>query len=94
MIDKGDKCYCITELKKINDFNEFILNKQLNKKQLEYKDTREIDLFKLDFEQIKNLDDEIQKFLRDVKFSKKHPIRRGSNGWVNTFEGINLCSNE
>ena len=72
-------------IKKINDLNEFILNKQLNKKYLEYKDTREIDLFKLDFEQIKNVDDEIQQFLRDVKYSKEHPIQSGGNGWINTF---------
>ena len=94
MIDKWDKCYCITELKKIKNKNDFIKNKQLNRKYLENDDTKEMDLFNSDFEQIKNLDDEVQKFLKDVKYSKKHPVRNLNNGWINTFNGINLCDNE
>ena len=94
MIDKGDKCYCATELKRINNLNDYSLNKKLNSQYLKNKDTKELDLFKSDFQQLKDLDDEIQRFLRDVKYSKKHKIQNRSDGWVNTFEGINLCSNE
>ena len=93
MIDKGDKHYCITELKKINNINEFIYYKQLNKKYLENKNLQELDLFKSDFEKLQNLD-ELQNFLKDVKYSKKHIVVNGKCGWVNTFKGINLCSND
>ena len=67
MIDKGDKSFCITELKKINNINEFKYYKQLNKKCLENKNLQELDLFKSDFEQLQNLDTELQNFLKDVK---------------------------
>ena len=67
MINNGDKCYCITQLKKINSMNEFILNKQINRRYLENKDIKEIDLFKSDFEQIKNLDDEVREMLNIQK---------------------------
>ena len=67
MIDKGDKSFCITELKKINNINEFKYYKQLNKKYLENKNLQELDLFKSDFEQLQNLDTELQNFLKDVK---------------------------
>ena len=93
MIDKGDKHYCITELKKINNINEFIYFKQLNKKYLENKNLQELDLFKSDFEKLQNLD-ELQNFLKDVKYSKKHIVVNRECGWVNTFKGINLCSND
>ena len=94
MIEKGDKCYCATELKKINNINDYFLNQKLNRQYLKDKNTNDIDLFKSDFQQLNDLDDEVQKFLREVKYSKKHPIKTGPSGWVNTFEGINLCSNE
>ena len=70
MIDKGDKCYCATELKRINNLKDYTLNKKLNSQYLKNKDTKELDLFKSDFQQLKDLDDEIQRFLRDVKYSK------------------------
>ena len=94
MLKKDDICYCVTQLKRISNINEFILNKQLNQKYLKNKDLNEIDLFKSDFEQIKNLDHEIQRFLRDVKYSKRLPSQNIGTGWINTFKGINLCSNE
>ena len=81
MIDKGDKSFCITELKKINNINEFKYYKQLNKKYLENKNLQELDLFKSDFEQLQNLDNELQNFLKDVKYSKKHIVVNRNCGW-------------
>ena len=94
MINKGNKYFCVTELKQIYNFEEFTKNKLLNKKYLENKDDKELDLFKSDFEQIKELDDEIQNYIKNIKYTKKHIIQKKGTGWVNTFEGINLCSNE
>ena len=94
MINKKDKCFCVTELKRINTLEEFKSNKEKNKKYLENKDTKDIDLFKSDFEQLNELNDEIQKYLKEIKYSKKHIVRNSKIGWVNTFKGINLCSNE
>ena len=94
MINKGDKCFCITQLKRINNINDYKRNLQLNRQYLENKDLNEIDLFKSDFEQLKNLDDDVQRFLKDVTYAKKILTQKITNGWVNTFEGINLCSNE
>ena len=94
MIKSGDKYFCTTELKKISNINEFISNKKLNKKYLENKNIKELDLFKSDFEQIRRLDKEIQRFLRDIKYISRKPIINVSNGWINVFQGVTLCCNE
>ena len=94
MIDKGDKTYCITELKRISNTDEYNYNKQLNKKYLENKDIKDLDLFKSDFQQIQNLDDEVQYFLKDVKYSEKRTVQSVNDGWITIFKGINVYSNE
>ena len=45
MIDKEDKCLCITQLKTINNINEYYQNKEENKTYLVNKDKKEIENF-------------------------------------------------
>ena len=91
MIDKEDKCLCITQLKTINNINEYYQNKEENKTYLVNKDKKEIENFIKDFKQLQGLNDEVQEFLNGVPGSNystnKIPI-----GWINTFPGITLCS--
>ena len=85
---KKDKIYSIINLNKINSYNELNQNND---------NCGGFDVNKImkDINIMNQFSEEIREFLRDKYiFFKEEGVRHLGNGWINTFTGINLVSEE